>query len=79
MSDIYDPVGENSICTRNSHLKLKQPFRKTNLGQGGLSFIGPSAWNKLPNNIKDTKSVNTFKHNIKTFYLEGNRKKKENL
>ena len=75
MSNIYNPVGENSKCTRNSHPKLKQPFRKTNLGQGDLSFIGPSTWNKLPNIVKDAKNVNTFKHRIKTFYLEESKKK----
>ena len=79
MSDIYNPAGENVIDTRNSYLKLKQPFRKTNIGQGSLSFIGPSVWNKLPTVIKQCKSVNSFKHEMKSFYFEEIRKKNEDF
>ncbi len=78
MSDIYNPVGENSVSTRNSFKKLAQPFRKTNNGQNTLSFIGPSIWNKLPEKIKRTENLNTFKHNVKRYYL-AEVKKKENI
>ena len=30
-----------------------------------LSYIGPSTWNKLPNNLKTATSINSFKHDIK--------------
>ena len=74
MKDIYDPVDKNGISTRNSYLRLTQPRRKTNLGLNCLSYIGPSTWNKLPSEIKNTKTLNTFKHKIKLHYLsEGNR------
>ena len=69
MNDIFNPVGESRISTRQSYLKLKPPFRKTNVGQGCLSYIGPSAWNKLPGTIKNSDTINTFKHKVKTHYL----------
>ena len=40
-------------------------FRKTSIGQNALSFIGPSLWNKIPNELERTISLNTFKHNLK--------------
>ena len=55
--------------TRRSHLNLVQPNRRTNFGQAALSYIGPSLWNILPNEIKDSVSLNTFKHKVKYFYL----------
>ena len=40
--------------TRNMFAKLKIPFRKTNMGQKAISFVGPSLWNSLPELIKKT-------------------------
>ena len=69
MSDIFIPAVNSRVSTRNSFLKLSQPFRKTTQGQNSLSYIGPSVWNKLPENIKSCNNVNTFKHNIKRHYF----------
>ena len=60
MSDIFEPVGTNSISTRNLFLKLKQPFRKTNQGQNSLSYIGPGIWNKLPDKYKKDRKCKHF-------------------
>ena len=30
-----------------------------------LLYVGPSTWNKLPNNLQTTTSINCFKHGIK--------------
>ena len=40
MSEMFSPVGQGRI-TRRSKNKLNLPFRKTNTGQNGLSYIGP--------------------------------------
>ena len=34
--------------TRNKFAKLKIPFRKTNMGQKAISFVGPFLWNSSP-------------------------------
>ena len=39
-----------------------------------LSYVGPSAWNKLPNNLKTITTVNCFKHEIKKYLLKKFRK-----
>ena len=70
MIDIFIPVGNYRASTRNSYQKLTQPFRKTTQGQNSLSYIGPSVWNKLPENIKSCNSVNTFKHNVKKHLMK---------
>ena len=63
---------ESSLSLRNSHQKLKQPFRKTKTGQNALSYIGLALWNKVPKEIKRTTSLNAFKHNLKKHYLKKN-------
>ena len=35
-----------------------------------LSYVGPGAWNKLPNNFKTATSVNCFKNDIKKYFLK---------
>ena len=48
----------------------KCPFRKTNAGQMALSYIGPTIWSKTPDTLKQTKNLNTCKHNLKEHYLK---------
>ena len=35
-----------------------------------LSYVGPSTWNKLANNLTTNTSINCFKHNIKKYFLK---------
>jgi len=75
MAEIFNPTLHKRVSTRNSLLKLNQPSRKTNQGQNCLSFIGPSIWNKLPDKIKESKSINNFKHKVKEYFFEEKNKK----
>ena len=61
---------ESSSSLRNRYQKLQQPFSKTNTGQIALSFIGPALWNEVPEKIKRTTNLNTFKDNLKKHYLK---------
>ena len=61
---------ESSSSLRNSYQKPQQVFRKTNTGQNALSFIGLALWNKVPEKIKRTTNLNTFKRNLKKNYLK---------
>ena len=69
MNDIYNIADQSNINTRQSYCRLKQPLRKTNVGQKAISFLGPGEWNQLPKSIKEVKSVNSFKHKIKEYYF----------
>ena len=42
LNEIFEFASQCRIDTRNSFAKLKHPFRKTNMGQKTLSYIGPS-------------------------------------
>ena len=67
LNEVFDVAVENNFQLRGSFQKLKCPFRKTNTGQLALSYIGPTFWNKTPDTLKRTKTLNTFKHNLEKY------------
>ena len=69
-NEVFQTALEKNIQTRESFLKLKCPFRKTNAGQIALSYIGPTIRSKTLDMLKWTKNLNTFKHNLKEHYLK---------
>ena len=68
ISEMYHPI-EQGPNTRSSKFKLQQPYRSSNLGQNGLSYLGPKLWNRLPSHIKSAGSLNIFKHVCITTHL----------
>ena len=70
LKEIFEFTPHCRTDTINKFAKLKIPFRKTNIGQKAFSFIGPSLWNSLPELIKKTDNLNTFKHNVKNYCLK---------
>ena len=69
LNEVFDVTVENNYQLRGSFQKLKCPFRKTNTDQLALSYIDPTFWNKTPDTLKHTKNLNTFKHNLKKYFL----------
>ena len=69
LNEVFEFASSGNISLRNNFLKLKQPFRNTNTGQKALSFIGPSFWNQIPETLKKTDNLNTFKHNLKNHFF----------
>ena len=67
MNEVFRPAENTKIITRNSCLKLNHPFRKTSIGQNGLSYIGHAIWNRILEILKKTKNLNTFKFNLKHY------------
>ena len=65
--------------TRRARQKLDLPFRKSCIGQKTLSYIGPKTWNDLPAQIKLSKSVNTFKHDIKKSFFDDLQKQNDDI
>ena len=60
LNELFETVLENNIRTKESFQSLKCPLHKKAL-----------VWCKTPEKIKQTKSLNTFKHNLKAnlFFL----------
>ena len=69
LNEVFDVAVENNFHLRGGFQKLKCPFRRTNTDQLALSYIGPTFWNKIPDTLKRTKNLNTFKHNLKKYFL----------
>ena len=68
MKDVFDKSCMRQGSTRNSTMKLSQPLRRTSYGQNCISFLAPSIWNNLPNELKCCTNLNTFKHKIKEYF-----------
>ena len=66
LNEIFEFAPHCRIATRNSFAKFKHP---SNTGWKTLLYTGPSSWNNLPETIKKTNNLNTFKHNVKSLYL----------
>ena len=49
---------------RDSSSKLQLPLPKTNYGKKRLSYKGAYVWNNLPKDLRDSKSLNTFKQRL---------------
>ena len=69
MNEMFSTYKQNNN-TRNATLKLSQPHKKTNKGQKGLSYLGPSLWNKTDSECKSITNLNTFKHAIKNMFFD---------
>ena len=69
LNEVFDAAVENNFQLRGSFQKSNCPFRKTNTGQLALLYIGPTFWNKIPDTLKRTKNLNTFKHNLQKYLL----------
>ena len=69
MNEIYKSTNQNNTVTRNSFLKFFQPLRTKGLSQNSLLYLGPFIWNGLPDDIKLSNNVNTFKHKVKKSFL----------
>ena len=69
LNEVFDVVVANSFQLSGSFQKLKCPILKTNTGQLALPYIGPTFWNKTPDTLKRIKNLNTFKHNLRKYFL----------
>ena len=79
MNDVFKPVGQPNTTTRASLLKLNQPLRRTNNGQNNIFYVGPIIWNNLPNSLKTTGNLNTYKHRVKEHFFHRIRNEANNI
>ena len=60
LNEVYEYVPQCRIESRSNFAKLKVPFWKTNIGQNGLSYIGPSLKNNPPGSLKKNHHFECF-------------------
>jgi len=70
IGELFENLEARNMGTRNSFLKLRQPSVKTNFGKKALFYTAPALWNKLSCTLKQSKSVNSFKHALKRNLFE---------
>ena len=58
-------VPSTNIFKTRSYISLEIPLRKGNLGQKSISFMEPSIWNKLSNEMKILTTSTLVTHNLK--------------
>ena len=70
ISDLVSTVAatatRSGLCsakTTNYHL----PRLRTKFGERAFSYSGPAAWNKLPQDIRTSQTLNAFKRKLKTY------------
>ena len=70
MNDVFKPAGQPNTTTRASFLKFNQPLQRTNLGQNNIFYEGPIISNNLPNSLKTTGNLNTYKLRVKEHFFD---------
>jgi hypothetical protein len=69
---LSDMVKRVSVFEGRAHLRSAThglydiPRTRTLIGSKAFSVAGPTAWNSLPQSIRDIKSAFTFKRHLKT-------------
>ena len=62
-------VRDYHIRSTRQQNNLFVPPTRTITGERGMGVRGPSLWNGLPENVKNSNSVYSFKRNLKTYLL----------
>ena len=60
---------EHSVNTRNRHLASSK-FHRLTLTRHGISYLGPSMWNKLPSELREIESLPVFKKRLKIYLID---------
>ena len=64
ISELFQTKSSN-YSLRSGHQLTLPPTKTRTFGTHSISFMGSLLWNRLPKEIKDSKSINQFKHRIK--------------
>lgn len=71
LSSLINRSNPNRIHRSAYQYLLQIPLVKTSTyGQRAFSYSAPKLWNSLPVHIKNSKSITTFKKELKTFYFK---------
>lgn len=79
MNDAFKPAGQDNTTTGASLLKLNQLLQRTNHGQKNISYTAPIIWHNLPNSLKITYNLNTYKHRVKKHFVSPNKNEANNI
>ena len=63
---LIQPKCRDSRLRQPSDLELHRPVPKKAIGTAAFGFVGPDRWNKLPERLRESASLNIFKRDLKT-------------
>ena len=63
MSEIFKP-SNTKYDLRNSNTLVSKNINTTNYGLETVSYLAPRIWEQIPEEIKQSKSLNSFKKKI---------------
>ena len=63
------PTGSHAYSTRNRDQPVPT-FQRLSLTQRSIFFEAPHAWNELPPFLKNIKSYNSFKYQLKQYFID---------
>ena len=69
LKDLFQLADSGQSNLRNSSLKLKVPFSRTETRKRAISFAGPASWNNLPVSVRESPTLQTFKYRAKAYIL----------
>ena len=68
LKDMFNKQKSSEVYgLRNSKLGVQIPQARTSHFRNSFSFTGASIWNSLPENLRDEKSLFSFKRHIKNY------------
>jgi len=67
MNGTVDMDTDPKTRTRHTHFISAQCHALSNYGRRAFSFAGPYYWNSLPDNVRNSVSIASFKRALKTF------------
>ena len=71
LADLCAPVAQVAGRRQLSRGLLDFPrFNMSNYGRRAFSFAGPHTWNSLPDQLRTSASLPTFKRSLETFLFE---------
>ena len=63
------PTASHEYSTRNRNQPVPR-FQRLKLTQRSIFFAAPHAWNKLPPHLKNIQSYNSFKYQLKQYFID---------
>ena len=64
---VADVPGRHHLRSASRGLLNFPRYNLSNYGQRAFSFVGPYYWNSLPDNVRNSVSIASFKRALKTF------------
>ena len=63
---LIQPKCRDSRLRQPSDLELHRPVPNKAIGAAAFGIVGPDRWNKLPERLRESASLNIFKRELKT-------------